>query len=273
MVALGGCTEDQSRVADATSTQPERAQATSSSSDPGSGKLQASFANATPAQLMRVYAASSGSDLEAAILFGASLSGSNDTSSCPTIVTTGQDTIVTGGCSTKAGDRVEGSISVHSTPSQLSTVFDYRVTTSKHENLSIVGHAEIDMSIISGDLKIEANGMSSSSHLTLACTDDGACAASPDSGIELSDLGNAGVEGKWSLGTPPSGQVTVRGADVITFDVANRDKNLCVPYTVAGKNGSVCLGNTAQAGGQAQATAGTRMQRWSRRLLDMMKQP
>jgi hypothetical protein len=227
---------------------------------------RAHFADATPAQLERAYSASSGSDLGMATLLAAFITFGDNTS-CPTVVTKDQDTTVSGGCTMEDGTRVDGSIAIHNLsgligkdPAQPSSIrFDHYVMSAKHGPLTFDGSVELGKSGVSGDLTVDAEGISSTSHLTLACNVDGTCTASSGSEIEISDLGSAGVEGTWSLTDPPSGRVTVRGADVLTFDLAGSDEKGCVPYTVASKSGTVCL-PTADEGGD-QALAGNRLQR------------
>jgi hypothetical protein len=211
----------------------------------------ARFADATPMQLERAYSASSGEDLFTFFFLGTLWSGRNDTS-CPSIVTMGQDTTVSGGCTAEDGSRVEGSIALHNVPgsddnpaydpSQPSTIdFAIRGTSPENEYVAYNGRIERDPSGISGDLTIDAAGILSISHLTLVCDVDGTCTASPSSEILISELGGASVEGTWSVSGPQRGRVIVRGADVLTFDVSGRDEDGCTPYTIGDKSGTVCV--------------------------------
>lgn len=113
---------------------------------------------------------------------------------------------------------------------------------------------------LSGDLTIDTEGIASTSRLTLVCTIDATCTASSDSEIEISDLGVASVEGTWGLSELPRGRVTVRGADVLVFDVDSRDENGCVPYTIGDKRGTVCVPGIDE--GTQPALAGHRARRW-----------
>lgn len=226
---------------------------------------RAHFTDATPTQLERAYSASSGADLVQATFLAFFSSGDN--TSCPTVVTKDQDTTVSGGCTMGDGTRVDGSIAIHNlsgligkNPAQPTSIrFDHYVMSMEHKTSALDGSVEFDKSGISGDLTIDAEGISSTSHLTLACDVDRACTASSGSEIEISDLGSAGVEGTWSLTDPPSGRVTVRGADVLTLDLTRSDEKGCVPYTIASKSGTVCLPTADEGGGQA--LAGHRVQR------------
>jgi hypothetical protein len=241
----------------------------------GCSEQRARFADATRPQLARAYWASSGTEMELGVVTAltiAAFAPSNDATSCPTVVTKGQDITLSGGCSTKDGARVEGSIAIHDLhgfeqmpPQPISIEFDHYVTSSKNENSALDGRVQLDPSGISGDLTLDTGGISSTSHLTLTCHVDidstaglqlGKCTASPSSEIEISDLGSAGVEGTWSLTGPPSGLVTVRGADVLTFDIAHAQMG-CVPYTITNKSDTLC----PPPNKKGQALTGNRLQR------------
>lgn len=213
---------------------------------------EARFADATPAQLERVYSAASARDLVAAMLLSAQFSGQNAPGACPAIVTVGQDTTVTGGCTTEDGVRVDGSIAMHNLfgleedfaydPTHPSSIeLDFRVTTSQGERIDLDGRIELEkfeQFRFQGDLTISAGGVASTSRLTLDCNSE-PCTALPGSEIELSDLGGGSVEGAWLGGS--DGSVTVRGADVLVIDVAaDSDKNGCAPYTIGDQRGIVC---------------------------------
>jgi hypothetical protein len=221
----------------------------------GASSEETSFADATPAQLERVYSASAGHDLGSALILGAVFSGENDTGGCPAIVTQGQDTTVTGGCTMEDGGRVDGSIAIHNLngfeenpaydPAEPGFVkLDFHVTTSQGERIDLDGRVdfngrvELDGVRVQGDLTIGAGGVGSTSRLTLSCV-DGTCTILPGSEIELSDLGGGSVEGTWGTGAS-SGRVTVRGADVLVIDIAGQDEKQCAPYEIGAKRGIVC---------------------------------
>lgn len=246
-------------------------------SEPGASSEAARFADATPAQLERVYSASSGHQLNLVLFVGAVLSGQNSPRSCPAIVTRGQDTTVTGGCTTPDGERIDGSIALHNfslfdeapayDPSQPSTIKfdDFHVKTARGERTGVDGHVELDGRVesdrwsLQGDLTLSAGGIDSTSRLSLACVRGGSCTAAPGAKVELSDLGGGSIEGTWNI-DPPSGSVTVRGADVLVIDVAGSDDHQCAPYKLHDKSGSVCLRNDferllSSGGDQARALA------------------
>lgn len=225
----------------------------------GASSDEVSFADATPAQLGRVYSASAGEDLAAALVLGVGFAGQNDPGSCPATVTQGQDTTVTGGCTMKDGARVDGSIAIHNLngfvenpaydPSQPGFVkLDFHVTTLQGKRIDLDGRVDFsgpdkpDGTRLQGDLTISAGGVDSISHLTLSCVDE-TCTTLPGSEIELSDLGGGSVEGTWEgywgIGAW-SGRLTVRGADVLVIDIANQDEKQCAPYKIGAKRGIVC---------------------------------
>jgi len=215
------------------------------------------FADASLAQLERTFEAASGVELGATLLMGISVSGQDSPDSCPKIVTTGPDTTATGGCTIEDGVRMEGSIRVHNLPgvagpaydpSQPGSVeIDVRFTHPQGEDVVLDGRVELDGARISGDLTVDAEGITSTSRLALTCKDQSPCTPAADSEIEISGLGRAGVEGMWRLG-PPSGRVTARGTDVIVFDIDGRDGEGCVPYTINGvPRGPVCIPGLGEA--------------------------
>lgn len=207
----------------------------------------ARFADGSLAQLERAYAAASGDELRSAVQTALNFAGASGPLACPQVATVGQDTTITGGCTTEVGERMEGSIKVHNMPetpaydpSQPSLfTFDFR-TTRPGKATELDGHIELAKTSLSGDLRFDDGGIVSTSRLELTCKVDGPCTASPGSEIEISDLGGAGVEGTWHTGDQPSGRVTVRGADVLVIDVGARDADGCVPYAIGDKRGSFC---------------------------------
>ncbi len=213
------------------------------------------FADASPAQLDRTYRAASGHDLVSVLLLGSVFSGEHQPTGCPRIVTEGQDTTVTGGCTLENGTRLEGEIALHNLPawdadfpahdpSQPASIeLDFRIAFPEGGGSMLDGRidfAEEPEPRISGDLTIDAAGITSTSRLTVACEVEGPCTMAAGSEIEISDLGRASVEGTWHFEDPPTGQLTVRGADVLVFDVGGRESSRCVPYTVGDKRGTVC---------------------------------
>jgi len=220
----------------------------------------ARFADASLAQLGRAYTAASGADLNSAVQRSLAFVGASGPMACPKVVTEGQETTITGGCTTEGGERMEGSIEIHNAPqtpaydpSQPSSFeLDFRIV-QQSAAIRLDGHVELAETALSGDLRLDAGGIVSTSRLELACKADGPCTASPGSEIEIADLGGASVEGTWYTDDPPSGSVTVRGADVLVIDVGARDADGCVPYTIGDQRGSICAADVlgeVLAGGQ-----------------------
>lgn len=208
-------------------------------------QADARFAEATPAQLKRVYSASTGGELAWGLFYGAIFAGRNDTTQCPAIVTTGQDTTVTGDCTSEDGTHAEGMIAIHNLPgtsaydeSEPSSIdFDFRIShQDKHYGFD--GRIERDRWGVTGDLVTERHGITSTSRVTVACNDRGTCSTSDDSEIEISELGSGTVEGSWS--SAPSGTLIVRGIDKLTFDMS-RNEDGCMPYTIGDKGGIACV--------------------------------
>jgi hypothetical protein len=232
---------------------------------PSSNDHDARFADATDQQLQRSLSSASGTDLVMGLFIGSILSGGNsEPGVCPSIVTSGDTTTVTGGCTTEDGDVWDGTIVVVANEAELSVDYDLHIAVA-------VGDDEVDLrgSIVAdneaqtivGDFTIDAEGIYSTSRVSLGCETDGPCTASPDSEIEIENLGGAGVSGSWSLGDVPSGSVTLEGADKIVFDMSTRDANGCVSFTLGDETGTVCDPNSGSE--DAFATNVT----WSSRIL------
>ena len=222
---------------------------------PGSEtEYDAKFAEATDAQLQRSFAASAGGDLESALLIGILFSGgASEPGACPTVTTDGQDTTVTGGCTTEDGDRWDGSIEIHNLPgffvenpaydpeAPSSVVFDLHIIPfGGGDEVDLSGSVEVAEGSASSDFTVDAEGIETTSRLTLECEDEGPCTAASGSEIIVEGLGGAAVEGTWSLGEEASGEVRVKGADTLVFDMASRDENGCVDYAIGDRTGQVC---------------------------------
>lgn len=217
----------------------------------------ARFADATDAQIERTYGAASGTDLVSAVFIAALFSGStSEPGACPTVTTSGADTTITGGCTTEDGDRWDGTIEIHNIagifvenpaydPLQPgSVVYDLHIVPfGSTEEVDLSGSVDLDNEgqTLVGDFTVDADGIATTSRLSLGCDEEGPCTASPDSELEIEGLGGAGVEGTWSLGEESAtGQITVRGADVLVFDIASRDDAGCIDYAIGDRTGSVC---------------------------------
>jgi hypothetical protein len=217
----------------------------------------ARFAEATDAQIERTYGSASGTDLVSAVFIGVLFSGStSEPGECPTVTTSGPDTTVTGGCTTDDGDRWDGTIEIHNLPGFLvenpgydpllpgSVEFDLHIVPSGGtEEIDLSGSVDLDNDgqTLVGDFTVDADGIETTSRLSLGCEEEGPCTASPDSEVVIEALGGAGVEGTWSLDEESAtGRITVRGADVLVFDVASRDDAGCVPFTIGDRTGAVC---------------------------------
>jgi hypothetical protein len=213
----------------------------------------AHFADATDAQIARSYSAASGQDLASALFIGIIFSGApTNTESCPTIVTSGNDTTVAGGCDDEDGTHWDGTIVAHNMPGFLEANPEYdatepstvtfnqlHITATDGESRidGVVSYSEADAHL-EGDLTIDFEGIETTVRMTLECTPENLCTPSEDAEIEISDLGGASIDGSWGF-QPPAGAVALHGADDLTFDLAATDADGCVPYSGA-KSGLVC---------------------------------
>src|SRR5262245_42113147 len=138
----------------------------------------ARFADATPAQLKRAYAAATGHELiETFVFLGLPFSGRNEPTSCPSIVTNGQDTTVTFDCTVMEGGRMDGSIELHNVPadrrnpaydpSKPSTMrIELGATDPEAGNFGVHGRVEFSQAGISGDLTLNERAITSISRVT-----------------------------------------------------------------------------------------------------------
>lgn len=218
------------------------------SAEPG----RARFADATPAQLARAYTAATGLDLASTLIMGLGFAEQGARMGCPTLGSSGGAITVTGGCTAADGARLDGTIVIRGLhppdpdeegSSPISVELDFQIASPGRPRVALDGRVELDLApgapSIVGELTIDDEGIESTSRLSLHCTADHECTAAPDSEIELSSLGSAGVEGTWSLGDPPSGLATVRGADALVLDMARLSLQ-CAPYQVDDRRGTIC---------------------------------
>ena len=214
----------------------------------------ATFATATAKQVKRAYQASSGFDQLLALLAADHWFGKNDPTGCPAIVTRGAVTTVTGGCSTEEGGRIEGKAEIRNMPDfdrfpsdrptepgSIEIDLSLRAMSPDTEHVAFKGDVEIDPDAgFRGDLTLTYEGITSRSRLGIELGSDESLTLAPDSEIEISDVGGAGVEGTWRYSDPPSGRLILRGADELVFDMAHPTDDGCIPYEAGANRGTVC---------------------------------
>jgi hypothetical protein len=228
---------------------------------PGGSDHDATFAEATPVQLERAFQAASGGDGGSAYIIGMFISQqTSEPGACPSIVTEGSTTTLTGGCTTDGGEVIEGRIVVENVPPFFSedpdidpealqrvTYEDFSIEEGE-EDVFVDGVVELDpvAQRVSVALTLRTLGVEVRSDLSLSCDDTDLC--TPDGGaeIEIDGLGGAGIEGTWRLDEPAEGSLTLRGADTVTYAIGEMVDE-CVPYTLAdGSTGEVCDSDDAE---------------------------
>ncbi len=227
----------------------------------------AQFSSASDTQLAQAFESASGGDASGALFIGMALQGQNDATACPKTVTTGNETTASGDCdSTSNGihEHWSGTVIVDNMPGFLTPSPTYdpsKPSKIEFKALHITGTDSngkpvdtfMDGTVtanlpqnapqtVDSDLEVKANGVDVTSSLHLSCQNH-TCSpvADPASSIDIADLGTATIAGTWSLSDPPSGKLTLHGADDAVFDLGASDPNThCVPYTIGSKTGSVC---------------------------------
>jgi hypothetical protein len=219
----------------------------------GDSAEPARFADATPEQLEHALHVAQGGDRDIALRFAAGFAGGNAPDACPSVVTDGDVTTVTGGCVDENGERVEGSIVIENMNGILApdrdptrpgrAVFDELVTIGDDgAELVLDGTVELNPTnpVLVVDLAVTTGDARTVSDLSLHCDDDGICELGDGSAIELDGLGAATIEGLWST-TLPIGAVFVHGADTVIFDISASEGTGCVDYHLDdGTVGQLC---------------------------------
>jgi hypothetical protein len=247
----------------------------------------ARFADATEVQIERSYTAASGRDLGDMLLIGTIFSGTpTNSASCPSIVTSGQDTTVSGGCTDGDGAHYEGTIVTHNGQGFIipnpaydktePTTVTYNAFEIKADTDHVILDGVVSMDPVArevdGDMTLTAQEIESQERITLTCNAANLCTA-VDSEIALSDLGGATVEGSWSLGETPTGTITLHGADDLVFQQGSIDADGCVPYAVGSKTGKVCMDSEEGDGPQGFARPGpAKLPVWAMKLVPTLHQ-
>ncbi|MBK9035683.1 MAG: hypothetical protein IPL61_31275 [Myxococcales bacterium] len=213
----------------------------------------AKFSSADAAHLERALDVAAASDLGQLYVVGAFIAGANEPG-CPSFVTTGNVTTVTGGCTNDDGTRLEGRIiatnvqGIFTTnpsydPSKPSTVeaeawtatdpgapaesIDGKVT------LTNVGGVADNGEVFDGAADAALGGIAAHSEIAFTCDATHLCTHSEDSWVDIDGVGAATLAGTWRLGEPRTGTITATGAETLVLDIgASTDE--CRMYRIDG---------------------------------------
>lgn len=209
--------------------------------------LDATFADASDALLLRAQTAGVASDGVIAAFSTSGYAGVDSPAGCPRVITDGDTTTVTGGCTTEGGATISGRAILTNVPS-----FDEEAPSEGPSTFEFEGFRTSDIFAFDGtvtfaddtvviDLIATIDGIEATSSLRLTSAGKGNVTADDGSWIEVTGLGAAAVSGVWGFGDPPTGTMTLDGADRITFDF-DAATSECIPYSIDGTPaGSVCL--------------------------------
>jgi hypothetical protein len=201
----------------------------------------ARFADATEVELHRIFVVASGLDAFRVHDLWEQMGPTQ----CPVYEQSAQGRVYTGGCTDADGHTWTGQIT-------RATSLDTGDWTVNAEGFGVAAGAEsftLDgdasrTSGIGGDFEIrdamstDVDAVAIDLDLTLACDPGFICTAAESSTLDVDGVGSAAIEGMWNLGVS-AGEVVVRGADELRFDVSHRDGD-CVPYVVGDRTGTVC---------------------------------
>ena len=209
----------------------------------GEGAEPARFADATPAQLENAYRIARGADGALAVGFATAFSGASAPEACPSIVTEGTTTTVTGGCVAANGTSTEGSLVIENLPGPRVVRFDDLVVIDADgDELAFDGHVSAGPlnPVYDIDLTVTSDGSLRHTRFTLWCDDDGVCEPAAGAEIELDDLGAATFEGVWDENRP-IGALFLHGEDTVIFDISASEGTGCIEYHLDdGSVGSFC---------------------------------
>lgn len=231
----------------------------------GPASNDAKFSVATDAQISRSFQAASGGDASSALLIGLFLAGGNDQTACPRSSTTGNETILLGGCTDPSSNQTwEGKVVITNAqgiftqnpaydPSQPTTVayvgLDVTGTDDNGQPMELKIDGTVDATnsvdgsmgtLDTDDLVLTYQGVEIANVLHLSANAKGVISPADESSISITGLGDATIEGQWTLNDPLGGVLTLHGEDDLVFDLdhANADTQ-CVPYSGA-KTGQAC---------------------------------
>lgn len=217
-------------------------------------RTTAKFSTADAAHLERALDVVGANDLAQLYLVGAFIAGTNQPG-CPSFVTTGNVTTVTGGCTTDDGARLEGRFiatnmqGIFTTnpsydPSKPSSVeaeawtvtdpsapgpesIDGKVTVTN------VGGVAGNGAALEGAADVDLGGIAAHSELSFSCDATDLCTHGKDSWVDIDGVGAATLAGTWRFDEPRTGTVTATGAETLVLDIgASTDE--CRMYRIDG---------------------------------------
>ncbi|MCA9677210.1 MAG: hypothetical protein H6709_06165 [Kofleriaceae bacterium] len=208
--------------------------------------FDAHFKTASQEQIARAVSAGAGYDYGLAFFLGAAYSGIENPTGCPAVTVSGSVTTVTGGCDTDDG-HIDGTIVLDNVPglfggdanptrAQSLTFEGWRMTSPDEDDVAIDGTIVVEAGHATVDLTVDLGGMVADSSFEMVCStgDGGPCGPADGGWIDVDGLGGAAVSGAWTLGDPPSGKLTLTGADTFVLDFDNAGSDGCVPYAIDG---------------------------------------
>lgn len=219
--------------------------------DDPAGHRTANFAQADQVHLERAIDTAQARDLGELLFIGNIAFGVNR-EGCPSFVTTGNVTTVTGGCTNGSGTRLEGTFEITNMAgsdepnplydaTQPSTVVAnaWTVTSAEGEVASIDGRLEFHADpttravTMSGLVDVVDEGLSVHVDAGYDCDETELCTILDGSWYSVSGLGEAELSGTFRYDDPSTGAITSQGVDALVIDVPGSADG-CVSYTVGG---------------------------------------
>jgi hypothetical protein len=228
----------------------------------------ARFSKASARQLQRTFAASSGKDAQTLAGLGVLISGRNEPTKCPRIVTSGATTTASGPCMTTDGTW-EGTLTTENVqgatpnpaydPTKPSTVRleGLAIVNSSGQRGSLDGAVTFDKNAHTLDSELtitDPDGVGTTASLHLTCDQNNLCTAG-SSTVDVHDLGLAHIEGAWHVDAPFAGSITLRGSETLVFDIAGTTTARCVPFSIdSSPKGQVCPNTSPVAASSDRGT-------------------
>lgn len=226
--------------------------------DGGPAEYDARFSGADDQHVVRAIIAGAGVDTFVIVLsagaYAAMAEDPEGAASCPSIEVDGDRVIARGGCTMDDGGRVDGTMTLENVaplfsgetfakdPSQpaIVTMDGYRVTDAEGDAWSLDGtlRAEGDERLTL-ELESEIDGILARISATYVEADDGGTTVEAGAWVDVDGVGAAELSGTWTLDEPPTGSLTLRGAETLVVDFA-RATDDCVRFAVDGDDREIC---------------------------------
>jgi hypothetical protein len=217
----------------------------------------AKLTTATDAQISRAFLDTSGAVMDGFITSMRDAAGKNDGNDCPKIATDHNTTTVSGHC-VEDGRTSDTDITLVNFPWKdgVNPDYDPKKPSTATVAIDVTGEnpGKIDATVdltwngdkvatFDTDWNMTYQGIESTSELHGTISGD--TITIEDSREDIVGVGNATVEGAFSLDNPRSGKITLHGADGdLVLDVSSFDNDTgCVAYAIGDKRGQACLLN------------------------------